>query len=167
MSPKRSVKLPRAPRNRHRERIQLADLIDQYGSPVDFPCEMCFFSATLCVVMDSKSLKCSACVRNDCPCEKRVFSDKEWGSLRKEESRVSSALTARDFDLVLLQEEINKAQKRLSSLQQVMVRKLREHSQLRKTQDSLKERGRLMLLHDSTILELEDPQLAAVHDDPS
>jgi hypothetical protein len=76
-------------------------------------------------------------------------------------------LTARDFDLVLLQEEINKAQKRLSSLQQVMVRKLREHSQLRKTQDSLKERGRLMLLHDSTILELEDPQLAAVHDDPS
>jgi hypothetical protein len=48
-----------------------------------------------------------------------------------------------------------------------MVQKLREHSQLRKTQDSLKECGRLMLLHDSTILESEDPQLAAVHDDPS
>jgi hypothetical protein len=113
---KRAVKLPRAPRNRHRERIRLADLIDQYGSPIDFLCEACFFSSTLCVVMDSKSAKCSACVWNDCPCEKRVFSDKEWSSLRKkewsslrkEESRVSSALTARDFDLVLLQEEINK-----------------------------------------------------------
>jgi hypothetical protein len=59
--------------------------------------------------MDSKSSKCSACVRNDCPCEKHVFSDKEWSSLWKEESHVSSALTVRDFDLVLLQEEINKA----------------------------------------------------------
>jgi hypothetical protein len=48
-----------------------------------------------------------------------------------------------------------------------MVRKLHEHSQLRKTQDSLKERGCLMLLHNSTILESEDPQLAAVHNDPS
>jgi hypothetical protein len=102
MSPKRSIKLPCAPRNRHCEHIQLADLIDQYSSPVDFLCEMCFFSATLCVVMDSKSLKCSACVQNDCLCEKCVFSDKEWGSLQKEESYVSSALTARDFDLVLL-----------------------------------------------------------------
>jgi hypothetical protein len=60
-------------------------------------------------MMDSKSLKCSACVRNDCLCEKRVFSDKEWSSLWKEESCVSSALTVRDFDLVLLQEEIDKA----------------------------------------------------------
>jgi hypothetical protein len=48
-------------------------------------------------------------VQNDCLCEKHVFSDKEWGSLRKEESHVSSTLTIRDFDLVLLQEEINKA----------------------------------------------------------
>jgi hypothetical protein len=48
-----------------------------------------------------------------------------------------------------------------------MVQKLYKHSQLRKTQDSLKECGYLMLLHNSTILELEDPQLAAVHDDPS
>jgi hypothetical protein len=102
MSPKRSVKLPRAPQNCHYECIRLADLINQYSSPVDFPCEMCFFSATLCVVMDSKSLKCSTCVRNDCLCEKCVFSDKEWSSLRKEESCVLSALTARDFDLVLL-----------------------------------------------------------------
>jgi hypothetical protein len=117
--------------------------------------------------MDSKSSKCSACVRNDCPCEKRVFSDKEWSSLRKEESRVSSALTARDFNLVLLQEEIDKAQKRLNLLQQAMVQKLREHSQLRKAQSSIKERGRLMLLHDSAILESEGPHLAAVHDDPS
>jgi hypothetical protein len=48
-------------------------------------------------------------MQNNYLCEKCVFSDKEWGSLRKEESCVSSALTARDFDLVLLQEEINKA----------------------------------------------------------
>jgi hypothetical protein len=109
MSPKCSVKLPRAPQNHHREHIRLADLTNQYSSPINFPCEICFFSATLCVVMDSKSLKYSACVRNDCSCEKRVFSDKEWGSLQKEESCVLSALTARDFDLVLLQEEINKA----------------------------------------------------------
>jgi hypothetical protein len=38
-----------------------------------------------------------------------------------------------------------------------MVQKLHEHSQLRKTQDSLKEYGHLMLLHNSTILESEDP----------
>jgi hypothetical protein len=109
MSPKHSVKLPRAPQNHHCERIRLADLINQYSSPINFLCETCFFSATLCVVMDSKSLKCSACMQNNYLCEKCVFSDKEWGSLRKEESYVSSALTARDFDLVLLQEEINKA----------------------------------------------------------
>jgi hypothetical protein len=71
--------------------------------------------------MDSKSLKCSACVYNDCLCEKRVFSDKEWSSLQKEESCVSSALTTRDFNLVLLQEEIDKAQKHLNLLQQAMV----------------------------------------------
>jgi hypothetical protein len=71
--------------------------------------------------MDSKSSKYSACVRNNCPCEKRVFSDKEWSSLRKEESCVSSTLTVRDFDLVLLQEEIDKAQKHLNLLQQAMV----------------------------------------------
>jgi hypothetical protein len=59
--------------------------------------------------MDSKSLKCSACVQNDCLYEKYVFSDKEWGSLRKEESHVLSTLTIRDFNLVLLQEEIDKA----------------------------------------------------------
>jgi hypothetical protein len=60
-------------------------------------------------VMDSKSLKYSACVWNDCLCEKHVFSDKEWGSLWKEENCVLSTLTIRDFNLVLLQEEINKA----------------------------------------------------------
>jgi hypothetical protein len=109
MSPKHSVKLPYTPQNHHHECIQLADLIDQYGSPIDFLCEMCFFSATLCVVMDSKSLKYSACVRNDCLYKKCIFSDKEWGSLQKEESYILSALTARDFNLVLLQEEINKA----------------------------------------------------------
>jgi hypothetical protein len=48
-----------------------------------------------------------------------------------------------------------------------MVQKLREHSQLRKAQSSIKERGRLMLLHDSAILESEGPHLAAMHDDPS
>jgi hypothetical protein len=73
----------------------------------------------------------------------------------------------RDFNLVLLQEEINKAQKRLNLLQQVMVQKLREYSQLHKAQSSIKERGRLMLLHDSAILESEGPHLAAVHNDPS
>jgi hypothetical protein len=48
-------------------------------------------------------------MRNNYPCEKRVFSDKEWSSLQKEESCISSTLTIRDFNLVLLQEEINKA----------------------------------------------------------
>jgi hypothetical protein len=48
-------------------------------------------------------------MQNDCPCKKHVFSDKEWSSLQKEESCVLSALTTRDFNLVLLQEEINKA----------------------------------------------------------
>jgi hypothetical protein len=109
MSPKYSMKLLHAPWNRHHEHIHLADLIDQYGSPIDFPCKTCFFSATLCIVMDSKSLKCSTCVQNDCLYKKCVFSDKEWGSLWKEESHISSALTIRDFNLVLLQEEINKA----------------------------------------------------------
>jgi hypothetical protein len=59
--------------------------------------------------MDSKSLEYSIYMQNNCLCEKHVFSDKEWSSLWKEESYISSTLTARDFDLVLLQEEINKA----------------------------------------------------------
>jgi hypothetical protein len=91
MSPKHSAKLPCAPQNRYHEYIQLTDLINQYGSPIDFLYEMCFFSAMLCVVMDSKSLKCSACVQNDCLCKKCVFSNKEWSSLWKEESCVLSA----------------------------------------------------------------------------
>jgi hypothetical protein len=70
---------------------------------------MCFFSTMLCIVIDSKSLKCSACMWNDCLYKKCIFSDKEWSSLWKEESYVLSTLTIRDFDLVLLQEEINKA----------------------------------------------------------
>jgi hypothetical protein len=41
--------------------------------------------------------------------KKYIFSDKEWSSLWKEESYISSALTIRDFNLILLQEEINKA----------------------------------------------------------
>jgi hypothetical protein len=109
MSPKYSVKLPCVPRNCHHEHIHLADLINQYSSPVDFLYEICFFSTMLCVVMDSKSLKYSTCVRNDYLYEKCVFSDKEWGSLQKEESYILSTLTARDFNLVLLQEEINRA----------------------------------------------------------
>jgi hypothetical protein len=48
-----------------------------------------------------------------------------------------------------------------------MVQKLCKHSQLRKAQSSIKERGRLMLLHNLVILESEGPHLAAVHDDPS
>jgi hypothetical protein len=102
MPQKHSVKLPCVPWNHHRECICLTNLINQYGSPIDFLCEMCFFSSTLCVVMDSKSLKCSACVRNNYLCKKCVFSDKEWSSLWKEESYILSALTMRDFNLVLL-----------------------------------------------------------------
>jgi hypothetical protein len=48
-----------------------------------------------------------------------------------------------------------------------MIQKLCKHSQLYKTQDSLKEHSHLILLHNSTILELEDPQLAAIYNNPS
>lgn len=52
-------------------------------------------------------------------------------------------------------------------LQQLMVYKLCEHSQLHKAQTALKECGHLMLLYNLAILDSEDPQLAAVHDNPS
>jgi hypothetical protein len=59
--------------------------------------------------MDSKSLKYSTYVQNNYLYEKHIFSNKEWSSLQKEESYILSILTIRDFNLVLLQEEINKA----------------------------------------------------------
>jgi hypothetical protein len=62
ISPKHSVKLPHAPWNHHYKHIQLTNLINQYSSPVDFLCKIYFFSAILCVVIDSKSLKYSTCI---------------------------------------------------------------------------------------------------------
>jgi len=107
--------------------------------------------------MDSKSSKCSECVRHDRVCVKRVFSDKEWNILHKEESRVDSRLRARDCDLSILQHSMDDLQRKMKALQSVMMQKLAEHAQLRKTQSRLKERGRSMLLHDAAILDSENP----------
>jgi hypothetical protein len=141
------------PRNRHRERIRLADLIDQYGSLVNFPCDFCYSSFSLCVVMEPKSFRCSACVRQDRACEKRVFTDKEWDDFRKEEVSVTSSLVTRDFDLSLLQREADRLQRHLSAVHEAIIEKLGEHFQLRKHHLLLKERDRFMLQHDSLILD--------------
>ena len=144
------------PRNRHKERIRLADLIDQHGQAVDFPCHSCFLSSTLCVVMESRGSRCSGCVRHDLSCEKRVYSSEEWSRFRKEEERVKSSLIARDHDISILEEKILHFQRQLGMLQGVLMERLAEHGQLRKRQSQLQRSGQAMLAHDSAIIESGD-----------
>jgi hypothetical protein len=58
----------------------------------------------------------------------------------------------RDFDLSLLQREIDRLQRHLSAVHEAIIEKLDEHFQLRKHHLLLKERDRFMLQHDSLIL---------------
>jgi hypothetical protein len=141
-------------RNCHCERIHLADLIDQYDSSVNFSCNFCYSLFSLCVVMKLKSSWCFACVCQNRACEKRMFTDKKWNDFRKEKANMTSSLVTRNFDLSLLQCEINCLQQHLSAVHEAIIKKLDEHSQLWKHHLLLKEHDRFMLQHDSLILNL-------------
>ncbi|KAG5201291.1 hypothetical protein GTR04_7577 [Trichophyton interdigitale] len=160
-SPKSRLCATSVPRNRHRERAQQADIIDRYGSPVEFPCSSCFSSGALCIIMDSKSKKCSGCVRSGQPCLDRVFSAAEWQKIKDEEDRVASRLRARDCDLRIVQDELRRLQIALARCQNVLSEKLDDHAQLRRRQEQLKARRLTMFSHDASILDSSDSGVAA------
>jgi hypothetical protein len=157
VAPARAPKLAasRPPRNRQKERIRLADNIDLLGTQVDFPCQQCFDTSRLCIVMESRTRHCSTCIRYDSQCN-RVFSGNEWDCLRKEETRVASLLVARDFELVLLQQQMHDLERDMARIQKALADKLGEHSQLRKYLQELKQHGNSMLRHDASVIELSD-----------
>ncbi|KAL1978983.1 hypothetical protein VTN96DRAFT_7619 [Rasamsonia emersonii] len=102
--------------------------------------------------MDSSNHRCSKCVCHDRRCNSRIFSSQEWNEQQKNEQKISSSLVAVDCRINILSQEINALQSRLSSLQRELSLSLVEHAQLRKHHQFLKERGRQMLLHNSSII---------------
>jgi hypothetical protein len=138
--------------NRHCECIRLADLIDQYDSFVNFSCDFCYSSFSLYIIMKSKSFRCFVCVCQNHACEKRMFIDKKWDDFRKEKASMTSSLVTCNFDLSLLQCEIDCLQRHLSAVHEAITEKLDEHSQLRKHHLLLKECDWFMLQRDLLIL---------------
>src|SRR5438128_2076577 len=80
--------------NCHCEHVHLADLIFQYGSLVNFPCQLCFVKSQLCVVIESCGSYCLNCVCYDYHCKSCIYNDANWINLYKEEEQVSSYLVA-------------------------------------------------------------------------
>jgi len=112
--------------------------------------------------MSDKSKKCSECVRRGRKCENRLFSGSEWNKQRKDEAAVATKLVDADVDISHFQQEIDNAQRRLALMHRYLSQTLARHSQLRKHQQFLKDRGRQMLAHDSQIskrLDQESPPL--------
>lgn len=165
----RASKTPkqRPPRNRHVERVRHADRILRRGILADSPCDNCFVRCLPCVVvMDSpRDPKCSACTRTDSSCSGRSSTSVEWDKLQSEEERTDQRLRAVDCNISILIEEMQSLQRRVDMCRSGLAKELVRHTELRNTRASLKERGRALMLQDSSLLELSSssspPELPA------
>lgn len=126
------------PRDRYKERLRQADLIERHGFPVDPPCCLCERKNQSCI-MDSKSRNCAACTRRGRKCEKRFHSDKEWKELEKAQKSI--------------EDQIRKTR-------EVIASSFAKLNRLERHREFLRERGFKMLDHDTLVmdqLDEEDP----------
>lgn len=158
--PSFTMPVVRKPRNKWRETQRNADWIDQYGSPVDFPCDGCADRLSLCV-MTEKFKKCSECTRHGRSCLNRPFSSNEWNKQRRDEMDASSKLATVDADIAHFQREVELARIRLRGKEDYLSRSLLRHAHLRQKQEVLRDRGAQMASHDSSILPSSDPSLTS------
>lgn len=153
MPSKHSVQKRRRPqlRDKKREDNRRADLIEQHGFLVDFPCDFCASNFLLCKMSDQFK-KCSSCTRNGGYCENRLLSSGEWEKQRSAEVDASDKLSRSVKNVEEARAKVERFRVYLAGAEKGLSMALADVSRSVENYRSVKEHGRQLLCHDADIL---------------
>ncbi|KAK2734145.1 hypothetical protein FQN57_001860 [Myotisia sp. PD_48] len=112
-SVRKSRKAP--PRNKHAERLILADTIDRNGQLADIACDFCHASFSLCLI-DKVSVSCSTCLRSNMTCSGSSTISRDWQKLCDRETGLVNSIKCVQTTLDQLAAEILVREKEIALL---------------------------------------------------